>query len=297
VIADLVLVIDLGALFAVTAVVGAGVWLHARWRRGVVDRGRAPATREALDRALRQIRDFAASQARFVGTLADEIRSPLATALIDAELLLASSREPATVERYANALLEDLRHLSGLVDSYLRLAQPLAQEDTSKHVPVHLHDVVMAALQRCRHLASTRDVTIVPTLAQTRDGAAVEVLGDAVLLEAMLENLLRNGVLSSPRGARVELRVELVRDQVHVAVLDRGAPIPEHELEELFQGFFAVPTPARTPPGTGLSLAIAMRVAEHHRGTISLTNAPDGGCRFEVQLPRWPGDVAPRIAS
>jgi two-component system OmpR family sensor kinase len=268
----------------VLAIAAAGVWLSWGWRRGVTDDGDSGPLREALAKAVR-------AQARLVGALADEVQRPVATALEHAKLLLASSSEPAVVERYASPLVEDLRHLDGLVASYLRLAQPLAQEDTSKHVPVQVHDLVLAAASRCRALAVMREVTIVPTLAQTRDGAAVEVLGDAVLLEAMLENLLRNGVLSSPRGARVELRVDVVGEDVRVAVLDRGAPVSDLEIEDLFEGFFDA-APASGRPASRLSLAIAMRVAEHHRGTISLSTAPEGGCRFEVQLPRWSSERA-----
>jgi signal transduction histidine kinase len=262
------------------------MWLAARAERG---RAGSPAPREpaTLAAALQRIREFTASQGRFVATLAEQIRVPLATALGHAELLLASCSEPLTVERYAQILVEEVRHLSGLVDSYLRLVTPLAQEDTSRHVPVHVHDVVLAAICRCRFVASTRDVTLAPQLASARDGAPVEVLGDSDLLEAMLENLVRNGVLSAPRGSRVELRVELIGDEVRVAVLHPGAPIDAAEAEEAFRGFFEVPAPARAVPNAGLSLAIAMRVAEHHRGSLSLANVPEGGCRFEVQLPRW----------
>lgn len=283
--------VDLLVVVLVLAtVVVAALWYGRRRDRAVAS-ARAP-VQAALDRALDKIRDFATSQGRFVGTLAEEIRAPVATARVRAELLLESGREPATVERYAQSLVEDLRHLGGLVESFLQLAQPLAQRDTSRHVPVHVHDVVLAAVKRCRFLASSRGVGIVPTLAETRDPAPLEVLGDAVLLEAMVENLVRNAVLSSPRGANVELRVRLVGDEVRLAVHDMGAPIPAEHLDEVFHGFFQWPEPMRAPLASGLSLAIAMRVAEHHRGSISLVNVPEGGCQFEVQLPRWRGDGA-----
>ncbi len=289
-----VIVVDGLAAAAIVTALALALWLQLRWRRPRRGAGSAMVQTD-LDAARRRIHEFTASQGRFVGTLTEEIRAPLATALLHAELLLASSSEPPTVERYAQSLVADVRHLTGLVDSYLRLAAPLAQEDTSRHVPVHVHDVVLAAARRCRFVAGTRDVTLVPTLASPHDGAPVEVLGDAVLLEAMIENLVRNGVLSAPRGTAVEVRVELLGDEVRVAVLHPGAPIDAAQAEEVFRGFFEVPAASRAVPSAGLSLAIAMRVAEHHRGTISLANAPAGGCRFEVQLPRWP--PRPRAAS
>ena len=270
-------------------VVAAICWLPLRKsvaRTAAADAKVAP-LQGALDKALRRIRDFSESQGRFVGNLAQEIKAPLATVLIHADLLLASSSDPATVERYSKSIAEDLRHLSDLVESFLRLARPFAQEDISHHVPVHFHDLVLEAVRRCQSLAATRGVSVVPMLAESSNNAAVEVLGDAVLLEAMIENLVRNGVLSAPRGTRVDLHVKLQGEAVVLSVRDHGAKIDDDHLDSMLEGFFQVPAPSRPSAGTGLSLAIAKRVAEHHRGTISLRNVPEGGCEFAVQLPRW----------
>lgn len=246
---------------------------------------RADRTQVQLDAAQGKIRNFSDSQSRFVGNLAHELEAPLATVLIHADLLLASSGEPATVQRYAKSVAEDMRHLSGLVESFLRLARPLAQEDNSRHVPVPFHDLVLEAVRRCQSLAAAREVRVVPVL-EAR--ASVEVLGDAVLLESMIENLVRNAVRAAPRGSDVDLHVRTQGAEVVLSVRDRGSMIDDEQLGSVLDGFFQVPSPPRV--GTGLSLAIAKRVAEHHRGTISLRNAVEGGCEFEVQLPRWHAD-------
>jgi signal transduction histidine kinase len=244
--------------------------------------GIAPLQME-LDKALLTIHDFAASQERFVGTLAQEIKAPLATALVHADQLLADGNEPATVQRYAKSIAEEMRHLCDLVDSFLKLVRPLAADEVVQHVPVHFHDLVLEAVRRCQSLAGMRAVNVVPMLADS----SVEVLGDAILLEAMIENLVRNAVLSAPRGTSVDLRVRTQGDEVVLSVRDRGISIGGDRIDSVFDGFFQVPAASRTSGGTGLSLAIAKRVAEQHRGTISIRNAPDGGCEFEIQLPRW----------
>ncbi len=247
----------------------------------------------SLDAAMGRISLFSESQERFVGNLAQEIKAPLASLLIHADMLLAGSAEPVTVHRYSKGIVENLRHLSDLVESFLRLARPFAQEDTSNHVPVHMHDLVLEAVRRCQPLADSRGVGVVPMLAETNNNTPVEVMGDAALLEAMIENLVRNGVLAAPPGTRVDLHVRIEGDAVVLSVRDHGATIDEDQIESIFRGFFQVPAPPRHASGTGLSLAIAKRVAEHHRGTISLRNVPEGGCEFAVQLPRWFPDMPP----
>jgi two-component system sensor histidine kinase SenX3 len=248
---------------------------------------RAPPLATALADAQRRIGDFTASQERFVGNLAQEIKGPIGTLLIHANMLVANSNDPATVSRYTRSIAEDLRHLSDLVESFLRLARPFAQEDTSNHIPVHFHDLVMEAVRRCQSLARSRSINVVSMLAESAGGHPVEVMGDAVLLEAMIENLVRNGVLAAPRGTRVHLRVQIKGDAVVLSVRDHGAKIDEERIESVFEGFFPMPAPPRPSVGTGMSLAIAKRVAEHHKGTIKLRNVPEGGCEFAVEIPRW----------
>lgn len=270
------------------AIVVAGLYLSAMSRAAAAV-AQLGASSGALDVALLKIRSFAESQRRFVGNLAREIDAPLATARVQANLLLASIGETALVERYARSLAEDMGHLSGLVQSFLRLVSPVTQDGLNRHVPVPFHDVVLEAVSRCKALAASRFVTVVPTLAET-NSSAVEVLGDAVLLESMIENLLRNALLAAPRGTRVDLRVIINGDEVLLSVRDRGASIDKASLDIAVEEFFQVPTPARPVSGTRLSLAIARRVAEHHHGSLSLRNLEDGGCLFEVQLPRWRSD-------
>jgi two-component system sensor histidine kinase MtrB len=271
-------------------------WTSWRRQRKVVDElaaanARMEPLQAALTKALDRIKVFSDSQGRFVASLAQEIQEPLANAVVHADQLFASSHEPVTVQRYARSIAEDMRHLSALVESFLRLARPLAQDDTSHHVPIHIHDLALDAVRRCQSFADAREVSVVPMLAESGD-PSVEVMGDPVLLEAMIGNLLRNAVLSAPRGSRVHLHVRIQGEEILLSVRDHGARIEDDRLDSVLDGFVEVPTP-RPTSGTGVSLAIAKRVAEHHRGTISLRNFPEGGCEFEVQLPRWRAETRP----
>jgi signal transduction histidine kinase len=272
---------------------GAGGWLVARRSAAEIARLRAD-----LDGTQARLAEFSISQGRFVGNIAHELKTPLAIVVAQTDLLLASTKDPGAVARLARSIAEDMRHLSDLVDSFLRLARPFAQDDASHHVPVHVHDFVVEAVRRSQSLAGESGVSVVTTLADSADcEAAPEVLGDAVLLEVMLENLVRNAVRFSPRGARVELQVQLGGKSVLLRVRDHGAGIAAEYLESVFDWFFQAPGLALPSSDTGFGLAIARRVAEHHRGTIALRNHPDGGCEFQITLPRWHGEEPPAVGA
>ena len=247
-----------------------------------------PELRARLAEALTKIEEISRSQGRLVGNIAHEIKTPLATVLSHAELIQACIDDPSKVQRYARSIAQDMEHLSDLVESFLRLASAFAQEDTSHHVPVHIHDVVTAAVARSQSLALEHGITIVTRLAESDgDSDTLEVLGDPILLESMIENIVRNAVRFSPRGARVELTVEALKETVVLRMRDHGIGIAKDQLESVFDWFFQGPTNRARSTGTGFGLALAKRVVGHHRGTISVRNLDEGGCEFEIRLRRW----------
>jgi signal transduction histidine kinase len=276
-------------LAAAMLTLGATGWLFVR-RAVEADRAagaRLVPLREQLAMALGKLEELTNSQGRFVGNIAHELKTPLAIVLTQSDLLLGCSNDP-TVRHYAKSIGAEMRHLADLVESFLRLARPFAQADTSHHAPVYLHDVVVDAVRRSQSRAREEGVSVVATLAEPGNGdAPVEVLGDSLLLEAMVENLLRNAVRFSPPGSRVEVVVEARGESIGLCVRDQGPGIPAEYLTSVFDWFFDVSPQARRSSGTGFGLAIAKRVAEHHNGSIALRNRAEGGCEFEIQLPRW----------
>ena len=76
---------------------------------------------------------------------------------------------------------------------------------------------------------------------------------------------------------------------MHITVRDTGPGIPAEHLPRVFDRFYKV-DPSRTTTdtvsGSGLGLSIVRAIVERHGGTISATNAEDGGAIFEIVLPR-----------
>lgn len=272
------------------AILALGIALWRVMHRGTIARAHIASEFAALlkerESVRLQIARLNSAQGRFVGNIAHEIKTPLATAMVHAELLRACKQDPAAVVNHANSIACDILHLSGLIDSFLRLARLHAQEDRSHHLPVSLNDVVVEAVRRSGSAAAESQVSIRVTLQLDEvSDECVEVLGDDVLLETMLENLIRNAVRFSPKGTRVGVAVEPSGDAVAIRVSDCGPGIAPEFLESTFDWFFDAPE-SRSPVGLGFGLAIARRVAEHHGGTLSLANRPEGGCEFQARIPR-----------
>ena len=111
---------------------------------------------------------------------------------------------------------------------------------------------------------------------------------DAMRMEQVLVNLLRNGLQASPADASVDLRVAPEDGGLVFEIADRGKGIPEEMRERLFDPFVT----GRTQ-GTGLGLAVVHRVTERHGGNVRVRDRSGGGTIFRVWLPQ----KRPRSAS
>jgi signal transduction histidine kinase len=153
------------------------------------------------------------------------------------------------------------------------------------HCPVDFHSTVLEALRRTWPLAQEHGVTILgPPTQTTESDAAVEVLGDQVLLKEMVELLVRFAQRFTPDGGCVELDIRCRGDSMVLSVRDRGLLAAAERLEPALDWFDVLPGERRS---WGLDFSIAKRLAGFHHGTTTLRDRTNGGCECEVTLPRW----------
>ena len=111
------------------------------------------------------------------------------------------------------------------------------------------------------------------------------VLGDAIQIEQVIMNLVRNGLEAMedmPKEERL-LGVRTLRhgdEMVLVEVCDRGEGIHADNLEKVFEPFFTT-----KPEGMGMGLSISRSIVQAHGGSLWASTIPDQGCTFHFTLP------------
>ena len=119
-------------------------------------------------------------------------------------------------------------------------------------------------------------------------GRDVSVLGDRAILSAALANLLQNAFKFTNKHTRVSLSATVTPDRVLFEVQDECGGLAPGAAEAMFAPF-AQNSPDRS--GVGLGLAICVRAAKAHSGSIRVRDVPGRGCVFTLDLPRsYPGD-------
>lgn len=193
--------------------------------------------------------------------LAHEFKNAIATLQGYAQLLQSMElNDKAQVA--AGSLLNEVRNLSGMVTAFLNFARPQ---------PLHLEDVSLADLiQDCAaELRLKVVVDVAPSLT---------IRADERMLRLALLNLMRNGAEANPEGS-VSVSAAREDGSVVIKVRDNGPGISPADLQKIFIPFFT--TKAK---GHGIGLALTHRIVTQHGGTLTATNAPDGGALFTIRV-------------
>ena len=200
--------------------------------------------------------------------LAHEFRNGLATIHGYGKLL-----DPDALPPQARPCVEGIRAettaLGQVVTNFLRFARP----EQLTLAPIDLKSVIKKAVEEVPGAAN----------AVTLEGNFPMVDGDDVLLRRVFNNLIRNSIeacQSTGMPPKIHIRGDVVHDGAELTIDDNGPGFSTEGLSKAFQPFATT-----KPNGTGLGLAIAQKVIVSHNGSITATNAAEGGAQFRVRLP------------
>jgi PAS domain S-box-containing protein len=226
-----------------------------------------------LEEQLR-LKDTLARLGELTAGIAHEFRNGLATIhgygkLLDPALL------PPQFQPYVQGIRQETEALGQVVTNFLNFARP-ARLSLATH---DLRSIVERAADDLRPEARQLHGEI------TVSGEFGHVDADDVLLRQAFSNLVRNAVEACQGGSVTpSIRVEGVLDPAQgvarVNVIDNGPGVPSDERDRVFRPFF---TTKKT--GTGLGLALVLKIVVTHNGRVLVTNSPGGGACFQVTLP------------
>ena len=229
-----------------------------------------------------------ASRRDFVANVSHELKTPVAAMGVLAEALLETADDPENAQRFGRKLYNESQRLAAMIGELIELSRLQGAERLPDLSMVDVDTVVQEAMSRHKVAADSADITM-----NTDAPTGYSVLGDQPLLVTAVANLISNAIAYSPDGSSVSISRRRCRDDIEIAVTDRGIGIARADQERVFERFFRVDKArSRTTGGTGLGLAIVKHVAANHNGTIRLWSRPGTGSTFTLSIPAYPDDPA-----
>ncbi|MFQ6551057.1 ATP-binding protein [Aestuariibius insulae] len=209
---------------------------------------------------------FESERMRTMAAVGHDLRTPITSLRIRAEMLAENEKGEAAAE--AKAMLATLGSMEVMADGLVTYAR-----DTSDAEPTRRSDLA-SFLSR---IAKERGAT----LGQT---TALDVDIRPVAVTRAVGNLIDNAIRYAGT-ATVSLTAE--GGEAVIAVEDQGPGISKAHLTDITEPFVrGEASRSAETGGSGLGLAIARAVAESHGGTLRLVNRAEGGLRAELRLPR-----------
>jgi two-component system sensor histidine kinase FlrB len=212
---------------------------------------------------------------RMLSSLAHQIRTPLAAAMLYAGHLCDRELSGAQIKKFSHKIQDRLQHLEQQVrDMLIFVRGDVKLTDTL--TTAQLLDALREAMEM--PLASHR-----ATCDFDNACADANVLCNRDTVVGALMNLVNNALQASPRGVALQVRVALHGEQVCFAVIDDGPGFDADVAARINEPFYT--TKAQ---GTGLGLAVVRAVAQAHHGEFRIASEPGRGTCAELTLPLWP---------
>lgn len=248
----------------------------------VVDNEGAPAGVMLLIQDLSQVKSLEeelrrserlAALGKMAAGVAHELRNPLSSIKGLAILLRSRFQEKSSDQETADILVQEVERLNRSIGELLDYARPqkLIKQD------IHPEELVGKAVSLIRMDAESVGVRVE---IQLEDDLPL-VQADPDKLSQVFLNLFLNAIQAmEDGGGRLDISVTAQRRNVLFTIKDTGCGVNKGDLPRIFDPYFTT-----KPEGTGLGLAMSMKIIEEHGGTMTFESEPDAGTTVVVSLP------------
>lgn len=217
----------------------------------------------------------------FAANLAHEIKNPLSGIRGAAQLLSRKVKDPS-LEDYTAVVIKEADRLNLIVNDMLDFARPARLNPKELNIHMVLDSVVLLMQEGMPPGAFVKDY----------DPSIPDVWGDENQLTQVFLNLVKNAREALGEGGSVRVNTRMITDfhlagegtgggkMVAVEIRDDGCGIKEEDLEQIFTPFFTT-----KKKGSGLGMAISLKIIKEHGGLLKIDSAPGVGTTVAVFLP------------
>jgi signal transduction histidine kinase len=230
----------------------------------------------------REVR-FARARTDFVASVSHELRTPLAQVRLALDAMARRDDTDATLRTRGMQIIDrEVLRLQHLVDGVLQFRRGRGFEPQAPLESLDVATEVRALVDEFRPLAAGKSSTV---RLDTHGEAPARLESGA--LRHILINLLENAAKYGAPHQEIVVTVRSSERDVVLTVDDRGEGVPMAERARIWKPYMRGSAAAtRGTSGSGIGLAVVQDVVTRHGGAVMIGDAPGGGARFTVTLPR-----------
>ena len=204
--------------------------------------------------------------------MAHEIRNPLNSISLFAQVLTSGLKNEPEMKSYSEKILNEVERIDAILVKLLSTSKRANFQLRS----IRLADVLDASLKPFLAQIQAQNVKLTKTLQENTPS----ILADADEFGQVFSNLFANALFEMKQGGSLSVTLECDDSEVLVTVSDTGDGIPEEHMNKIFDPFFT--TKER---GTGFGLSVVLRIVKTYSGRIHVKSQPGQGTTFQIWLP------------
>jgi signal transduction histidine kinase len=219
----------------------------------------------------------------FIATISHELKTPLTSILMGADLLDNTSIGPLTQDQreIVTTIKDDSNRLCNLVNDLLALSKVESASTIYQMDLCSVTDIIRTSLKQFYPLAGKSGVMLRTQLAENMP----KIMADQDKITWVLNNLLSNALKYTSDGDSITIFAQADDENVTVSVQDTGAGIPADFVDKIFDKYVQVPGYDLEMRGSGIGLSVSKEIITAHHGKIWCESSLNVGSTFHFVLP------------
>jgi signal transduction histidine kinase len=227
-------------------------------------------------RAVRRQFKSGQDQQNFMMAITHELKTPIAITKLNLETLLKRKLEDSQQQRLIQNTIQEANRLNALCNNMLLASQLEAGGHSVTKEEVDLSELTLSCV-------SDFKIRYPQRLFKEEIAAEVYVMGDSVLLQMAINNLIDNALKYSPKESAITIVLRPQQKQVSLMIIDEGKGIDLMEKKKIFEKFYRIGNKAtKEAKGTGLGLYLTKKIALQHGASIFVVDNTPNGSNFTI---------------
>lgn len=227
-------------------------------------------------RAVRRQLLLQQQQQHFMMAVTHELKTPIAVTRLNLETLQKYQLDPDKQQKLIRISLDETARLNFLTNNILVSSQLDSKSFEAEKEELDLSALLKDCLNDLKKRFPDRKV-------ESHVQEDIDMKGDPLLLQILINNLLENAVKYSPIESSLSVCLKQMSGRILLDVADQGHGIANKEKKKIFERFYRIGNEStRTTKGTGLGLYLCQRIARDHHATIEVRDNYPKGTVFTI---------------
>ncbi|RZM25709.1 MAG: HAMP domain-containing histidine kinase [Pedobacter sp.] len=219
-------------------------------------------------------------QKTFIANASHELRTPVTSMMIGAEIALSQERKPEDYKKALASVMEDAERMDNIITELVNLAQADVEYGSSQLQPVDFEELLNSIAEEWKGFSTGGNLIL-----NIQPGNQYVVSANQTLLRIAINNIIANAFKFSDQQD-VDCRLEMKGSEISLSIADKGSGVVEAEQAMIFEPFFSGAN-KHSHQGSGMGLFMAQKIVTLFKGTISLISKEGQGSTFSIRIPKF----------